>query len=415
MASSPPHRLARLQALAVRAHLQPPRPEEFTSPVHDTVVVARIGRWLGIAIGICFLTGLLSHNAQSLAGVGLRPWPSWGYRFTQGLHVASGIASIPLLLAKVFAAYPRLFTRPVLPRPNREGLPVILERGSIAVLVGAVFFEISTGVANINQWYVFGFGFVPVHYALAWVMVGALLVHIAVKLPIIRRSLSGSMNSVVPAAGDRLTAVESGGRDRRGFLVGALGATGLVTMLTIGQSFTPLSKLAVLAPRRPGEAALQGVPINKTAAGAGLADRLTPGWAAEQWRLTLVAPGGGERSVALAELNGLEQVSVRLPISCVEGWSINADWRGVRVRDLVGLMVDADDDHEVRVRSLEQGSPWSITTLPAAFAAHPDTILATMINGEILAPDHGYPARIIAPNRPGVLQTKWVDRLEILP
>jgi len=67
------------------------------------------------------------------------------------------------------------------------------------------------------------------------------------------------------------------------------------------------------------------------------------------------------------------------------------------------------------VRSLEQGSPWSITTLPAAFAAHPDTILATMINGEILAPDHGYPARIIASNRPGVLQTKWVDRLEIFP
>ncbi|WP_148668402.1 molybdopterin-dependent oxidoreductase, partial [Streptomyces sp. WAC05950] len=26
--------------------------------------------------------------------------------------------------------------------------------------------------------------------------------------------------------------------------------------------------------------------------------------------------------------------------------------------------------------------------------------------------DHGYPARIIAPNRPGVLQTKWVGRLE---
>ncbi|MGI8955066.1 MAG: molybdopterin-dependent oxidoreductase [Nocardioidaceae bacterium] len=27
--------------------------------------------------------------------------------------------------------------------------------------------------------------------------------------------------------------------------------------------------------------------------------------------------------------------------------------------------------------------------------------------------DHGYPCRIIAPNRPGVLQTKWVTKLEV--
>ena len=27
--------------------------------------------------------------------------------------------------------------------------------------------------------------------------------------------------------------------------------------------------------------------------------------------------------------------------------------------------------------------------------------------------DHGYPCRVIAPNRPGVLQTKWVASLEV--
>lgn len=34
--------------------------------------------------------------------------------------------------------------------------------------------------------------------------------------------------------------------------------------------------------------------------------------------------------------------------------------------------------------------------------------------GAGLSLDHGFPARIIAPNRPGVLQTKWVHRLEVL-
>jgi DMSO/TMAO reductase YedYZ molybdopterin-dependent catalytic subunit len=36
------------------------------------------------------------------------------------------------------------------------------------------------------------------------------------------------------------------------------------------------------------------------------------------------------------------------------------------------------------------------------------------INGETLRVDHGHPARLIAPNRPGVQQTKWVSRLEVV-
>jgi DMSO/TMAO reductase YedYZ molybdopterin-dependent catalytic subunit len=35
------------------------------------------------------------------------------------------------------------------------------------------------------------------------------------------------------------------------------------------------------------------------------------------------------------------------------------------------------------------------------------------VEGEALNPDHGFPCRLIAPNRPGVQQTKWVTHLEI--
>ena len=52
--------------------------------------------------------------------------------------------------------------------------------------------------------------------------------------------------------------------------------------------------------------------------------------------------------------------------------------------------------------------------LSAAHAADPDTLLALFVNGEPLAPDHGFPARLIGPNRPGVHQTKWVGRIEVL-
>ena len=38
---------------------------------------------------------------------------------------------------------------------------------------------------------------------------------------------------------------------------------------------------------------------------------------------------------------------------------------------------------------------------------------ALYVNEERLNLDHGYPVRLIGPNRPGVLQTKWVERVVV--
>ena len=43
----------------------------------------------------------------------------------------------------------------------------------------------------------------------------------------------------------------------------------------------------------------------------------------------------------------------------------------------------------------------------------PDTLLAYEVNGETLDLDHGYPLRLIGPNRPGVMQTKWLYRMVV--
>jgi DMSO/TMAO reductase YedYZ molybdopterin-dependent catalytic subunit len=51
--------------------------------------------------------------------------------------------------------------------------------------------------------------------------------------------------------------------------------------------------------------------------------------------------------------------------------------------------------------------------LSASLVADPDTLLALEVEGEVLHGDHGFPCRLIAPNRPGVLQTKWVARVEV--
>ena len=66
--------------------------------------------------------------------------PAGLYRFTQGLHVATGIASIPLLLAKLWVVYPKLFQRPVV-----RSAASVLEKVSIVPLVGGGIFMLFTG------------------------------------------------------------------------------------------------------------------------------------------------------------------------------------------------------------------------------------------------------------------------------
>jgi DMSO/TMAO reductase YedYZ molybdopterin-dependent catalytic subunit len=79
------------------------------------------------------------------------------------------------------------------------------------------------------------------------------------------------------------------------------------------------------------------------------------------------------------------------------------------------LVGGAGDGAQVRVDSLQQDSPYATMLLDPPHAADPLTLLALELNGEPLHADHGYPARVIAPNRPGVLQTKWVRALTVVP
>ena len=65
------------------------------------------------------------------------------------------------------------------------------------------------------------------------------------------------------------------------------------------------------------------------------------------------------------------------------------------------------------MHSLERNGLYANSTLPGTHTSDPLTLLALRCNGSPLELDHGFPCRVIAPSRPGVLQTKWVGRLEV--
>jgi len=374
----------------------------FRSRLRSAAVTARVGTWLGICFGICFATGLISHYAQNVSQpIPFPTSPSWGYRVTQGLHVVTGTAAVPLLLVKLWTVYPRLFIRP--PRDVRRLLLEVLERGSIAVLVAGAIFQLASGLANSAQWYPWDFSFRTTHYAMAWITIGALVVHIAVKLPIIRGALTSEVEATTY---DRPTATEPGPISRRGLLRTTWLAAGVAVLVTAGSTVPLLRRVSVFGVRSGDGPA--GIPINKSAAAA----KVAPAATSSAYRLT-VAYGDQEASLTRAELLALEQTSELLPIACVEGWSASGSWTGVPVRallDLVGAPAGAD----VRVTSLQESGPFTTTVLHASFADDERTLLALGLAGEPLSLDHGYPARVIAPNRPGVLQTKWVRRLEVV-
>jgi hypothetical protein len=384
----------------------------FSSPLRSTAVTARLGRVLGIGFAICFVTGLLSHYQY-------HPWtwlpepasPRQLYRFTQGLHVATGVACIPLLLVKLWSVYPNLFRWPAV-----RSVKHAVERLSVFVLVSSALVQLTTGFLNSLDWYPWPWSFPSTHRYLAYVVIGSILIHLGVKLPDIKYGLQARLSEAdvlteIPWSENPKAHSNAGvvplepmpAIDRRGLFVAVGSGIGVIIATTVGQTVTPLSRVGLLATRQASKGP-QAVPVNKTAEQAHVVELAkSPGW-------VLDVTGPKPFRLSLSELESMGKHARRYPISCVEGWSVGADWLGVPLIDVV-RRAGGDEDSRVLVVSMQPNGPYNHSTVegPQVSAA----LLATHLNGERLDVDHGYPLRLIAPNRAGVLNTKWLMRVEV--
>lgn len=408
--------------------------QALLSPSRNPRTAVALGRLLGAAFVICFLTGLYSHFIQNpVPGMWFPTRPVALYQITQGVHITAGILCFPLIFAKLYAIYPLLFQTPPL-----KGFVHFLERASIALFVASSLVEITTGLLNTYQWYkLFPFPFRQTHFALAFIVVGSLAIHIAVKLPIITRywrkrdaydaegrvrEIAAPVDAVahlpLPEIGigytsrifawiDKTPEPKKPRVSRRGFMTTVALAAATVVGLTAGQSTRVLDFANVFGARKAGVGP-DALPVNRTAHAAKVIEAAK----SPDWRLTVRA-GATSRSFSRKQLEGMTQYEVDLPIACVEGWSQLAHWKGPRLRDLMDG-VSADHGATVRATSLEQGSIYATTELEPNFVRDDLTLIALEVNGEPLDIDHGYPARLIAPARPGVLQTKWLSRIEAI-
>ncbi|MFZ3573117.1 molybdopterin-dependent oxidoreductase [Streptomyces sp. BH097] len=398
----------------------PASPSFWRSPLRGPWLTSVLGLVLLVGITVLFVTGLVSYAAynpglapvndktpdKGILGFYLFAWPTnphWLYRLTQGVHVTLGVTLIPVLLAKLWSVVPKLFALP----PARS-LTHALERVSLLLLVGGGLFEFVTGVLNVQLDYLFPGSFYPLHFYGAWVFFAAFVAHAVLKVPAAMRNVRKAREEgeLVAPRPDPPTV------SRRGALWFVGGGSLLLFGTTAGQSFDgPLRRTALLAPHGgadPGRGP-NGFQINKTAAHAGI-DRAET--AEDAWRLVVVGRAGRTVRLGRAELAQLTLHSSALPIACVEGWSTSDQWwRGVRLRDLAALVGHDGDPPDVLVESLQRRGAFRHAALRANQVADPRSLLALYVNGEPLSADHGYPARVIVPAAPGVLNTKWVARL----
>jgi DMSO/TMAO reductase YedYZ molybdopterin-dependent catalytic subunit len=142
-----------------------------------------------------------------------------------------------------------------------------------------------------------------------------------------------------------------------------------------------------------------------------------PGYIPE-WRLTLEGLASGI-SAPLNIRNLLASFRVHEQITrlvCVEGWSAIAWWAGFRFDDLLGAYPPISQAKWARIESSVNLGRWGnpdpyFVSLDLATARHPQTLLATHLNGKPLTVEHGAPLRLLVPVKLGLKNIKAITRI----
>jgi DMSO/TMAO reductase YedYZ molybdopterin-dependent catalytic subunit len=130
------------------------------------------------------------------------------------------------------------------------------------------------------------------------------------------------------------------------------------------------------------------------------------------WRLEVSGAVRTPLQLTLADLQQLPRRTQRVNHYCVEGWTAVASWSGVRVSELARLAQITDDADYVDFQSFDADyhESWDIES-----ALHPQTLIAYGMDGRLLGPDHGAPARLHSPIKLGYKSTKYLTKVIFMP
>jgi DMSO/TMAO reductase YedYZ molybdopterin-dependent catalytic subunit len=317
------------------------------------------------------------------------------------IHAVAGLSIPPLLLLKFRRVAGRLRDR----RAWDRATPLSVALAAVAVAAAGTGIGWAVGATvPLEIWTLLN-----LHILFGLLLIPLLLVHLRARYRPLRRT----------DLHDRRVAVQYAG------LVAAAGlASGLL------QWVATLLSTAAATSRFTGSRELDG-PLPVTSWVADDPDPVDPA----TW--TLSVRGLVDRPLELG-IDDLDATAERRALlDCTSGWYAERDWQGVRLGTLLdeagvataagtehaqysgeagGSRPEADGDRRrigdgdaawVTVRSVT-GYRWSLPLDEARGA-----LLATHLSGDRLDHGHGYPVRLVAPDRRGFQWVKWVEEIEV--
>ncbi|HEX6504632.1 MAG TPA: sulfite oxidase [Terriglobales bacterium] len=152
------------------------------------------------------------------------------------------------------------------------------------------------------------------------------------------------------------------------------------------------------------------------------------------WTLSVGGEVEKPLSLRLADLQKLESHMVHNALECAgngraavvphvpgiqwqKGAVGNARFTGVRLADILQRAGLNKNGKHVMFRGLDEVPgkvPPFIRSIPIEKAMHPDTLVATHINGVPLPKHHGFPARALVPGWVGAASCKWLTEIKVL-
>ena len=135
---------------------------------------------------------------------------------------------------------------------------------------------------------------------------------------------------------------------------------------------------------------------------------LRDGWPAATVTATLACAGNRRN----------DQTPVPAGVPWGAGAIGNAVWTGVRLADLLAAAGASDAARYVAFTGLDRpvaegtAQPFA-ASIPMAKALSPEVVVAYEMDGEPLAPEHGFPVRVVVPGYIGARSVKWLAGISV--
>ena len=138
----------------------------------------------------------------------------------------------------------------------------------------------------------------------------------------------------------------------------------------------------------------------------------TPKFDPAKWSFRLFGLVEKPAELSYEKFMALPRMAVTADFHCVTQWSrLNNHWEGVGIREVMGLVAVKPEARHVMVHC----DGGYTTNLPLDALLDQDVLFAYKHDGQDLAPEHGWPLRLIVPKRYAWKSAKWVRGLEFLP